>query len=165
MGQKSLDTYYEEYAKDIYRYLYSLSRNHHITEEIVQETFYRAYIHLEELTDERIKPWLFRVAHNAFVDYKRKEKREVVKENSFFEGYQKEGNIEKRVADKESIEEVLQEIDLLPDQQKQALLLTVLCEFTYKEIAEILSISESYVRLLIFRGRSTLRQSNWGREQ
>jgi len=44
---KNLDHYYEAHAKEIYTYIYTFARNHAITEDIVSETFYRAYLHLE----------------------------------------------------------------------------------------------------------------------
>jgi len=80
----SLESIYQYYVKDVYRYLYSLSYDHHTAEDLVQETFYRAYLYLEDWKNERIKPWLFRVAHNAYVDYQRKASRSIVKDAVFF---------------------------------------------------------------------------------
>ncbi|WP_349408273.1 sigma factor [Pseudalkalibacillus sp. SCS-8] len=56
MRKDSLDRLYEEYAHDVFRYLFSLSRDDGIAEDIMQETFYRAYLEIEQLTDEKIKP-------------------------------------------------------------------------------------------------------------
>ena len=83
MKLNSLESVYQYYVKDVYRYLYSLSSDHHAAEDLVQETFYRAYLFLENWKDERIKPWLFRVAHNAYVDYQRKASRSIVKDAVF----------------------------------------------------------------------------------
>lgn len=83
MKRNSLDEIYQMYVMDIYRYLRSLCGDHHAAEDLMQETFYRAYLYLEDCKDEKIKPWLFRVAYNAFVDYKRKEGRSTVQSEDF----------------------------------------------------------------------------------
>lgn len=60
---------------DLYRYLYSLSKDHYAAEDLVQEAYYRAYLTLEEYEIKNFKAWLFNVAYHAFVDYQRKNKR------------------------------------------------------------------------------------------
>ncbi len=69
-----LDDAFEAYVDDLYRYLFSLSKNHHTAEDLVQETFYRAYLQLLEDDISQIKPWLFKVAYHAFIDFTRKQK-------------------------------------------------------------------------------------------
>ena len=58
MEKNSLDELYELYVADIYRYLRSLCQDHHAAEDLMQETFYRAYLYLEDCNEERIKHWL-----------------------------------------------------------------------------------------------------------
>lgn len=60
--------------KDVYYYLLSLSKNQHLAEDLLQDTFYRAFVHFESCPTERVKSWLFTIAHNAFIDYLRKNK-------------------------------------------------------------------------------------------
>ncbi|WLD94601.1 sigma-70 family RNA polymerase sigma factor [Alkalihalobacillus sp. AL-G] len=159
MRKKTLDKIYEEYARDVYRYLFSLSRDHGRAEDIMQETFYRAYLHIEKLNDEKIKPWLFRVAHNAFIDQKRKSQRETIKERGYFEQEMSDmTSVEEHIIQKEQVQSVFQSVDLLPTQQKEALILTTIHQFNYLEAAGILNVSVSYLRILIFRARKTLRQ-------
>ncbi|WP_257348738.1 sigma factor [Pseudalkalibacillus decolorationis] len=104
MRKKTLDQFYEEYACDVYRYLFSLGRNHNIAEDIVQETFYRAYLHIEGLSDEKIEPWIFRVAYNIFIDQKRKTQRETLTESGYFEQQaNRVASVEDNVIQKERI--------------------------------------------------------------
>lgn len=77
MKPNSLDELYQIYVQDIYAYLRSLCHDHYLAEDLMQETFYRAYLYLENCREDKIKPWLFRVAYNAFVDYTRKAKRSI----------------------------------------------------------------------------------------
>ena len=60
---------------DVYRYVYSLSKNKLLVEDIVQETFYRAYFYTEVLTDAKVKPCLFKVAYHTFIDEMRRAKK------------------------------------------------------------------------------------------
>lgn len=71
----TIEKIYKLYINDVYRYLYSLSCSHHVAEDLVQETFYRAYLYLEDYENQNVKSWLFKVAYHTFVDYIRKEKR------------------------------------------------------------------------------------------
>lgn len=48
MKPNNLDGIYQSYMNDIYRYLRSLCDDHHAAEDLVQETFYRAYLYLED---------------------------------------------------------------------------------------------------------------------
>src|SRR5690606_9760305 len=82
--KESIESIYNDYFLDIYRFLLSLCRDHHTAEDLVQETFLRAYLHVENYENETIKSWLFTVAHNAFIDHYRKQKRMEVKKQGFF---------------------------------------------------------------------------------
>lgn len=93
MKPDNLDQIYQMYVNDVYRYLYSLCLQHHTAEDLMQETFYRAYLYLENCKDEKVKPWLFRVAYNAFVDFKRKDSRSFTSESEFFDGIGDEGKL------------------------------------------------------------------------
>ena len=77
--KESLESIYHFYFQDIYRFLLSLCRDHHTAEDLVQETFLRAYLHVEDYENASIKSWLFTVAYHAFIDHHRKQKRIEVK--------------------------------------------------------------------------------------
>lgn len=62
---------------DVYRFLLSMTKDKHLAEDLLQETFMRAYIHIHSYDHSKVKPWLFQVARNAFIDYVRKHKKEV----------------------------------------------------------------------------------------
>lgn len=53
MADKSLDQYYLKYAKDVFRYLLSLSRDRNVAEDITQDTFYRVDMPIEEFSEYR----------------------------------------------------------------------------------------------------------------
>ncbi|AIQ16451.1 MULTISPECIES: sigma-70 family RNA polymerase sigma factor [unclassified Paenibacillus] len=159
MKPNSLDDLYESYVQDIYRYLRSLCHDHHVAEDLMQETFYRAYLYLENCREDTIKPWLFRVAYNAFVDYKRKESRSVTKEAGYFNELAHPDTTEGTLLRQERLEEMALSVDSLPEGQRHALLLYDFHGMSYKEAAEIMDVGLSQYKILLFRARQRLREA------
>ncbi|UAL46348.1 sigma-70 family RNA polymerase sigma factor [Sutcliffiella horikoshii] len=156
--KQSIDDIYEEHMQDIFRYLLSLCREHHLAEDLVQETFLRAYLYLENYQGEDVKPWLFRIAHNAFIDHYRKHKRTIVKEQGFFQRlFGKGKGTEQEVLLKTEVAEVMDVINTLNEQQAQAILLYDYHSFTYKEAAEALGVTDTYFKVLLYRARQKVR--------
>ncbi|WP_217559724.1 sigma-70 family RNA polymerase sigma factor [Paenibacillus sp. GbtcB18] len=160
MDRYSLDRIYQAYFKDVYRYLFSLCLNHHTTQDLAQETFYRAYLHLEICKDEKVKPWLFRVAYNVFIDWKRKDNRSLVLDNSFFHHLSDSHTPEEQMLRLEQINEMRSIISSLPVHQKQAILLHDFGGLTYQESADIMDVRLSQFKILLFRARQKLRRHN-----
>ena len=73
-----IEQLYTIYMNDLYRYLYSLCRNHSTAEDLLQDTFYKAHITLLANDIIDIKPWLFKVAYYTYIDFSRKEKRTIL---------------------------------------------------------------------------------------
>lgn len=161
MKPNTIDEVYRKYMMDVYRYLRLLCGDEATTEDLVQETFYRAYIHLENYNEERVKPWLFRVAYNAFIDMKRKENRSVVRDNGFFNELADTSALSPEVEAlrKEVMGEVREWISTLPDLQQQALLLYDMNHFSYQEAASIMGVTLSHFKILLFRAREKLRRN------
>jgi RNA polymerase sigma-70 factor (ECF subfamily) len=116
----SLDELYMRYMKDVHRYLLFLCRDPHAAEDIVQETFYRAYLYLDSCRGEMVKPWLFKVAHHALIDYKRKERRSRPVDSGFFEVRSHGETPEEMLLFKEQLSELDQAIAQLPEKHRQA---------------------------------------------
>ncbi len=160
MNKNTLDYIYKSYMNDIYRYLLSLCSEHHLAEDILQETFFRAYLYLEDCKEDKIKPWLFRVAYNAFIDYKRKSSRSIVKEVDFFRNITDYSTPEKELIKQEQLSDLKSSISGLPENYKQAVLLCDFHGLSYKEAAEVMGIGAGHFKILLYRARQKLRMSN-----
>ena len=147
-----LDQAYQENVNDLYRYLFSLSKDHFIAEDLVQEAFYRAYLHLEDYEISNIRAWLFKVAYHAFIDFKRKNKRLVIQEQMEERNFSKE-TPEKRLLEKESFQLLLNDIHTLREQERHVLLLCDLHQLAYNEAAEILDMKLNTLKSHLHRGR------------
>ncbi|WP_028552424.1 sigma-70 family RNA polymerase sigma factor [Paenibacillus sp. UNC451MF] len=158
MKRQTLDNIYHMYVKDVYRYLISLCRDHHAAEDLVQETFYRAYLYLDHCKDEKVKPWLLRVAYNAFIDSHRKERRTTPTGALFFSKLSDTQTPDELVLRKELWDDIGDTISALPDNQKQAILLHDFHDLSYQEAADIMEIRLSHFKILLYRARQSLRQ-------
>lgn len=155
----SIDTIYQTYFNDIYYFLLSLCQNHHSAEDLVQETFFRAHLYLENFHGGNVKAWLFSVAYHVYIDQYRKNKKLVIKEQDFFQRKMDNAQrIEDIVIVKEDIQRVINILKILPEKQKMAVLLADFHELKTEEAAAILSVSPTYFKVLLFRGRQTIRQ-------
>lgn len=67
---------YNRYFTAVYKYLFSISQNKHIAEEMTQETFFKALQKIDSFQGEcDIRVWLCQIGKNAYYDYLRKSKR------------------------------------------------------------------------------------------
>lgn len=157
MQQKTFDDLYQSYIQDIFRYLFSLCHDYFLAEDLVNETFYRAYLFMEDCPEEKVKPWLFKVAYHAYVDFIRKNNRVLLKERSFFERLGGSKTPEEVMVAKEQLQEIGRVIAALPEKQKQAVLLHDYRGLTYKDAAELMQVSVGHFKVLLFRARQKIR--------
>lgn len=140
----------DEYSDNIFRFALKHLKNEMSAKDIVQETYAKVWSKHTEVDAEKVKSYLFTTAYHAIVDWVKKEKRagdiEQTKEQSA------SGNIPF------DVENVLNEaLDKLPEIQKTVVLLRDYEGYNYAEIANITDLSESQVKVYIFRARLALR--------
>ena len=152
----SLEAIYEQYFQDVYRYIYSLCCHTAMTEDIVQETFYRSYDYLDSLKDGRVKPWLFKVAYHTFIDMYRKEQRHIqyAKTSKLLSSR----SIEDELIIKQDIERWLLLADELSDIQRNIILLRDYHHFSYDEIANLTGLTLANVKVQLFRARKIVQK-------
>ncbi|WP_042454408.1 sigma-70 family RNA polymerase sigma factor [Neobacillus dielmonensis] len=148
-----LDQAYQAYVNDLYRYLFSLSKDHFIAEDLVQEAFYRAYVQLEDYQISNIRAWLFKVAYHAFIDFQRKNKRLVFREDPYNETSFTKETPEGRLLEKESFQLLLGDIHSLKELERHVILLCDFHQLSYKEASAILDINVNTLKSLLHRGR------------
>lgn len=148
---------YIDYKKDVYRYLLYLAKNHHIAEDLMQETFSRALIHLKPEHDNRIRPWLLRVAYRVFIDKMRKESRLQYYDTDYFNELPEMETPETTFMRKEKHEAVCEMLGSLNEVQRQTVLLYDFKGFSYQESADLMGIGLSRFKILLYRARQKLR--------
>ncbi|REK75100.1 sigma-70 family RNA polymerase sigma factor [Paenibacillus paeoniae] len=158
----ALDHIYRQYGQDLYRYLCSLAASPQVAEDLMQDTFYKAYVYLDSYDNERIKPWLFKVAYHAFIDWQRKERRSTPFEPEWMEqrvaSSETARSAEQEVLAREAEESWMSLLGRLAMNKRHVVLLRDHYQLSYQEIADITGLSISSVKINIHRGREELRR-------
>lgn len=141
----------ERYQNHLYRIAFSICQNREDAEDVVQDTFLQYHILKKEFEDEtHIRAWLMRVAINKSRNIVRAFWR---KHRQSLESYMEELDF----PDTES-SALFEAVLRLPEKQRTVIHLFYYEDYTIKEIAEILHVSESNVKVRLNRGRAALRE-------
>jgi RNA polymerase sigma-70 factor (ECF subfamily) len=146
-----------------------MTRNPSDAEDLIQETFLRAYRGFRGFTEgTNLKAWLYRILTNTFINSYRKRQREpvTVLEDEIPDWYlygteQSEASAETEVLDRMPDADVKEALDALPEQFRMAVWLADVEGFSYKEIAEILDVPIGTVMSRLHRGRKALEKRLW----
>jgi len=140
------------------RYAAALLRSRQDADDLVHDCLVRALDKLHTRRDDGdIRAWLFAIMHNLFISQRR---RSVVRPDSAPLGEQAE--IFGVRADQESsllYREVVRELNGLPEEQRQVILLVSVEDLSYTEVARVLGIPVGTVMSRLSRGRERLRRA------
>lgn len=136
-----------KYKNKVYTSIFLIIKDHEISDDIFQETFIKVIDKLkqEKYNEEgKFLPWVLRISHNLCMDYFRKNQKERIVSNDNPE-YDIMDNLtlddhnsrEEELIEAESQIDVAKYIDLLPDEQKEVIMLRHYYDYSFKEIAEM----------------------------
>jgi RNA polymerase sigma-70 factor (ECF subfamily) len=156
----------------LYSAAFRLTRNAADAEDLVQETFLRAYRGFHQFEPgTNLKAWLYRILTNTFINSYRKKQREPqtdsLDETEDWYLYSRmaergtEPSAETSVIESLPDEDVQEALSSLPDQFRIAVLLADVEGFSYKEIAEITEVPIGTVMSRLHRGRKALEKRLW----
>ena len=144
----------QHFSDGLFRFVLSNLRNRELAEDIVQETFVKVWERRDDIPMEKAKSYLFTTAYHTLIDQtRRKDYTAYVSEEaaSFV-------NAQGGSPHYPDVQEILHKaIATLPEVQASAILLRDYEGYSYEEIGQILNLSESQVKVYIFRGRTTLK--------
>jgi RNA polymerase sigma-70 factor (ECF subfamily) len=140
----------------VYRWLHGLTRSSHLAEDLTQDTFLRAWVALPTLREgARLRPWLFRIARNCFLDSHKGRGSVVVQTLPDSVTAHEPGPLAAVLA--QECQTLLQEAcDRLPVHLRAPLLLWTHEELSYAEIAEVLGVTEETARWRVCKARKQL---------
>jgi RNA polymerase sigma-70 factor (ECF subfamily) len=166
----AFDVLLRKYRKPIVNFMYRMTRNQAVAEELAQEVFLRVYRSRETYRAEaRFSTWLYRIATNLGVNHARDTKNERSAATVYLDEPDTETGTTPDVADQtpgaesamlrnERMAAIREHVMALPERQRMAVLMHKYEGMDYKQIGEVLKLSESATKSLLFRAYQTLRE-------
>jgi RNA polymerase sigma-70 factor (ECF subfamily) len=154
----------ERYEAKMARYAKRFLFANDDAQDLLQEIFIKAYANIHSFdTERRFSPWIYRIAHNEFVNALKKKKKEKDNISLFYVDVLFPHPIAKETADNQmsrnEVKELLEgSLDQLGPKYREPLVLYYLEDMDYKEIAEVLRIPVSTVGVRLQRGKTLLRK-------
>ena len=148
----------ERYWERLYRWLFHLTHDAHTAEDLTQDTFLKALVNLTRFqAGTNFAAWLFRIGHNNYANHYRARgrQREALSDDLPDRAF---GPVEEAVS-QESLRELAKALDRVPADLKAALLLRVEEGLSFRQIAEILDLTEETARWRVFKARQKLLQA------
>lgn len=142
----------DDYADKLYRFILKNLRSEDEAKDIVQETYSRLWQKVSEVDSLKVKSYLFTTAYHAMIDHLRKNR---------FKADFKEVKQDSQVYNHSysDLSEILNEaVSMLPDVQRSVIMLRDYEGYSYDEISEITGLTESQVKVYIYRGRVFLKK-------
>jgi RNA polymerase sigma-70 factor, ECF subfamily len=151
-NQGSFEAMVHAHSGDLYRFAYWLCRDRNVSEDLVQETFTRAWANWQDVRDEKAaKGWLLTILHHEYARMFEKKRVEI-----------SDDDLDDLAVAAET--DVLGELEMrdalwkLPEGFREPLLLQVLGGFSCAEIAAMVNLSEANVMQRLTRARQALRK-------
>ena len=146
---------YRSHLRDVYSYAYYRIGNHHDAEDLTEQTFLQAYRHFERAQRESegrpLRPWLIRIAHNLAANYYRDRSRKpqtpIEDAGVLAEPHTTETLVEHR----DDLNRILEKIQDLPDDRREALIMRFALGMDNREIARALGRTDGATKVLLHR--------------
>ncbi len=153
---------FRRYHQDLYRYCLATVGNPQDAQDALQNTMVKAMQALPgEQREIKLKPWLYRVAHNEAIETLRRRREGVPldaeREVSSWE-------IAESAAARERLRQLFADLEELPERQRSALVMRELAGLDFEEIGASFDTSPAVVRQTLYEARLSLRQMDEGRE-
>lgn len=158
------------YHRQIIHFLFRMVHNEAVAEELAQEVFLRVYRSRESYRAEaKFSTWLYRIATNLAVNHARDTKYERTaptleldqpdpESGTLPEIAGSDPNVEQRLLREERMAAIRAHVAALPERQRMAVLMHKYQEMDYRQIGDVLKLSESATKSLLFRAYQTLRE-------
>ena len=159
---QDMEQIYEQYFETVYKYLFCLTRNSDISEELTQETFYRAVKKIHTFKGEcKISVWLCQIAKNLWYDECRKYRKTIkVSEENFLEIQAPNDVTEEKIVQNEEKMALYKKLQTLDEKTREVIYLRITGELSFKEIGTILNQTENWARVTFYRGKQKLKEGD-----
>lgn len=156
-----LASYLINLGEEVFRLLLAKGAKKEDAEDIIQNSFYKVYLLLDDLTESNIRPWFFRVSLNEYIDLKRKkEQKNIYLSEKIYAKLQHNEHEFDAILNKDEIFCLLEDIK---KEYKEIFFLKYYYDFSYEEIATILDIKVNSVKQKLYRARQFIHSKIGGK--
>ena len=156
---QDIEKIYEEYFETVNKYLFCLTHNNDISEELTQETFYKAVKKINTYKGEcKMSVWLCQIAKNLWYDQCRKNKKNIDLEEMEALYFQDSNTVEDKIISNEEKISIYKKMQNLDDKTREVMYLRITGELSFKEIGVILNKTENWARVTFYRGKNKLKE-------
>lgn len=165
----AFDYLVQKYRRSMISFMYRMAHNAATAEDLAQEVFLRVYRSRASYeASAKFSTWLYRIATNLGVNHARDTRHERPENVTNLDEPDEESgqtpdladkvpNIEQEILQRERLRAIRQKVEGLPERQRLAVLMHKYQQMDYKQIADVLKLSESATKSLLFRAYETLR--------
>ncbi len=154
---------YERLSEKLYRFIYYIVLDESVAQEITHEAFLTLYDKRKMYrSDYQVSTWLWTIGRNKAYDYKKKKKEISINDEILISLPNDDISTLQKLAQETSSETIKEALKLLPDSQRDAILLWM-DDYNTKEMAEIMEKSEQAIKNLINRAKMKLKEVLEGR--
>lgn len=166
----AFDYLVEKYRRPLIGFMYRMAHNQALAEELAQEVFLRVYRSRQTYNaDAKFTTWMYRIATNLAVNWARDTRQERAELALSLSETNEETGLALDVADSaatveqllvrdERLRAIRRQVLALPERQRVAVIMHKYQEMDYKQIGEVLKLSESATKSLLFRAYESLRE-------
>ena len=149
---------YEEYIETVNKYLFCLTHDNDISEELTQETFYKAVQKIDTYKGKcKMSVWLCQIAKHLWYDQCRKKQKTIDVEENLFDVQALESTESQVISNEEKIS-LYKKMQKLDEKTREVIYLRITGELSFKEIATILDKTENWARITFYRGKNKLKE-------
>jgi RNA polymerase sigma-70 factor, ECF subfamily len=168
--QSAFDYLVQKYRRPLVNFMYRMARNSAVAEDLAQEVFLRVYRSRESYeASAKFTTWLYRIATNLAVNHARDTRHERPEVMVSLDEPDEDTGSTADVADsaitaeeamvrRERLSAIRSKVEALPERQRLAVIMHKYQQMDYKRIAEVLKLSESATKSLLFRAYEALRE-------
>jgi RNA polymerase sigma-70 factor (ECF subfamily) len=168
--QSAFDYLVQKYRRPLVSFMYRLARNTAAAEDLAQEVFLRVYRSRQTYeASAKFTTWLYRIATNLAVNHARDTRKERPEVTVSLDEPNEETGTTMDVADaamtaeeamvrRERMLAIRSKVEALPERQRLAVIMHKYQQMDYKQISDVLKLSESATKSLLFRAYETLRE-------
>ncbi len=148
---QAFDILLNRHKSRVYTYILLIVRNRDLAEDVFQETFMKVIVTIKQgryVDNGRFYAWVTRIAHNLIIDIFRRERNENTVSNDEFEDIDlfnnqkfSEENIEDKLIRNQVMKDVSHLVRMLPESQKEVVVLRYYKNLSFKEIADQTGVS------------------------